>query len=120
MERHVVITGASGGIGKVVLKHLLENGYTVYAACRDSSRLKEFSDYMPDSLHPITLDMESLACVGKFCSEVIEKLSGCRIDMLINNAGVQFVLNTHVLELTSGVLIVFAVAADMFKNRKKA
>ena len=61
MERHVVITGASGGIGKVVLKHLLENGYTVYAACRDSSRLKEFSDYMPGSLHPITLDMESLA-----------------------------------------------------------
>ena len=87
MERHVVITGASGGIGKVVLKHILENGYTVYAACRDSSRLKEFSDYMPDSLHPIILDMESLACVGKFCSEVAERLSGCRIDMLINNAG---------------------------------
>ena len=38
---------------------------------------------------------------------------------LINNAGVQFGLNTHVLEITSGVLIIFAVTMDMLKARKK-
>ena len=47
-------------------------------------------------------------------------LLGTILMVLINNAGVQFGLNTHVLEITSGVLIVFAVAADMMKNRKKA
>ena len=51
---------------------------------------------------------------------IVGTVLGTILMMLINNAGVQFGLNTHVLELTSGVLIVFAVAADMFKNRKKA
>lgn len=47
-------------------------------------------------------------------------LLGTILMVLINNAGVQFGLNTHVLEITSGILIVFAVAMDMIKNRKKA
>ena len=38
---------------------------------------------------------------------------------LINNAGVQFGLNTHVLSITSGVLIILAVTMDMLKARKK-
>lgn len=44
---------------------------------------------------------------------------GCNSPIGINNAGVQFGLNTHVLEITSGVLIIFAVTMDMLKNRKK-
>lgn len=47
-------------------------------------------------------------------------LLGTILMVLINNAGVQFGLNTHVLEITSGVLIIFAVTMDMIKNRKKA
>ena len=46
-------------------------------------------------------------------------LLGTILMVIINNAGVQFGLNTHVLEITSGVLIVFAVAMDMIKNRHK-
>lgn len=45
---------------------------------------------------------------------------GTILMVLINNAGVQFGLNTHVLEITSGVLIIFAVTMDMLKNRKRA
>jgi ribose transport system permease protein len=44
---------------------------------------------------------------------------GTILMVLINNAGVQFGLNTHVLEITSGVLIIFAVTMDMLKARKK-
>lgn len=47
-------------------------------------------------------------------------LLGTILMVLINNAGVQFGLNTHVLEITSGVLIIFAVTMDMLKNRQKA
>lgn len=47
-------------------------------------------------------------------------LLGTILMVLINNAGVQFGLNTHVLEITSGILIVFSVTMDMMKNRKKA
>lgn len=87
MEKRVIITGATGGIGKVVLRHLLGNRYVVYAACRDESRLKEFSDCMPQRLQPLMLDMESLDSAVQFCETVTDKLSGHRIDMLINNAG---------------------------------
>lgn len=45
---------------------------------------------------------------------------GTILMVLINNAGVQFGLNTHVLEITSGVLIIFAVTMDMLKNRRTA
>ncbi len=44
---------------------------------------------------------------------------GTLMMVLINNAGVQFGLNTHVLQITSGVLIIFAVSMDMAKNRRK-
>ena len=46
-------------------------------------------------------------------------LLGTILMVIINNAGVQFGLNTHILEITSGVLIVFAVTMDMLKNRVK-
>lgn len=52
--------------------------------------------------------------------EISGTLLGTILMVLINNAGVQFGLNTHVLEITSGVLIIFAVTMDMLKNRKKA
>ena len=44
---------------------------------------------------------------------------GTILMVLINNAGVQFGLNTHVLEITSGVLIIFAVTMDMLKTERK-
>ena len=37
---------------------------------------------------------------------------------LISNAGVQFEINTFVLEITSGVLIILAVALDMLRTRR--
>ena len=46
-------------------------------------------------------------------------LLGTILMQLISNAGVQFGLNTYMLEITSGVLIIFAVTMDMLKNRKK-
>lgn len=52
--------------------------------------------------------------------EISGTILGTILMTLINNAGVQFGLNTHVLDITSGVLIIFAVALDMIKNRKKA
>lgn len=47
-------------------------------------------------------------------------LSGTILMILINNEGVQFGLNTHILEITSGVIILLAVAFDMFRNTRAA
>lgn len=87
MERVVVMTGATGGIGKVVLRELLDKGYTIYAACRGVGRLQEFAEHVPTRLHPVELDLESLASAIRFCNEIEKSLSGRPIEIIINNAG---------------------------------
>ena len=51
---------------------------------------------------------------------MIGTLLGTILMILINNAGVQFGLNTHILEITSGIIILFAVAFDMYRNARAA
>lgn len=48
---------------------------------------------------------------------ILGTILGTVLMVLINNAGVQFGLNTHILEITGGVLILFAVGFDMFRNK---
>ena len=39
---------------------------------------------------------------------------------LITNAGTAFKIDPYILDVTTGVLIIFAVAMDMIKTRRKA
>lgn len=45
---------------------------------------------------------------------------GTVLMVLITNAGTAFKIDPYILDVTTGVLIVFAVAMDMLKNRKRA
>ena len=45
---------------------------------------------------------------------------GTILMVLITNAGTAFKIDPYILDVTTGVLIVFAVAMDMLKSRKKA
>lgn len=47
-------------------------------------------------------------------------LLGTVLMVLITNAGTAFQIDPYILDVTTGVLIIFAVAMDMLKNRKKA
>lgn len=47
-------------------------------------------------------------------------LLGTILMVLITNAGTAFKIDPYILDVTTGVLIIFAVAMDMLKNRKKA
>lgn len=49
-QRIAVITGATGGIGNVVCKYLIENNYKVYAACRNESKGEKLRKYIADYL----------------------------------------------------------------------
>ncbi len=82
MEKTVLITGASAGIGKATAIYLAQNGYNVYGAARKIEKMQDLKEY---GIKPIFLDVtrdESLvACVDQILSEA------GRIDVLINNAG---------------------------------
>jgi NADP-dependent 3-hydroxy acid dehydrogenase YdfG len=82
MEKTVLLTGASAGIGKATAIYLVQNGYKVYGGAR---RIEKMADLEAYGIKPLFLDVtkeESL--VG--CVEQILREAG-RIDILINNAG---------------------------------
>ena len=80
MEKVVLITGGSSGIGKSIGEFLHSKGFVVYGTSRNPDRII-------NSIFPlITLDVRNKQSIQIAIAEVISK-SG-RIDVVINNAGV--------------------------------
>ncbi len=80
MNKVVLITGGSSGIGKSIGEFLHHNGYTVYGTSRNPSRIA-------DSLFPLVqLDVRDTLSIQNAIQEIVHKSH--KIDILINNAGV--------------------------------
>lgn len=80
MEKVVLITGGSSGIGKSIGEFLHHKGFVVYGTSRNPERIT-------NSIFPlIALDVRDKETIQKAVAEVIAK-SG-RVDVVINNAGV--------------------------------
>jgi NAD(P)-dependent dehydrogenase (short-subunit alcohol dehydrogenase family) len=82
MEKTVLVTGASAGIGRATAIYLAQNGYKVYGAARRMEKMQDLKEY---GIKPVSLDVSSeeslVACVDQVLRET------GRIDVLINNAG---------------------------------
>ncbi len=75
-----LITGANRGIGFELTRQLSDAGHDVIAVCRQSSDELDALDVRVEAGIDIT-DGDSLA-------DLADRLSGTRLDLLINNAGV--------------------------------
>lgn len=82
MNKVVLITGASAGIGKATAIYLAQNGYTVFAAAR---RLQQMQELKTFGITPIMLDVTNNASADACVDQILS--SAGRIDILINNAG---------------------------------
>ena len=78
MNRVVLITGASSGIGKVTAEYLSEKGYKVYGTSRKPSRAETKFTLLP-------MDV----CIPDSIERAVERIlkEEGRIDVLVNNAG---------------------------------
>jgi short-subunit dehydrogenase len=84
-----LITGATRGIGRSIVKRLLESGAIVCATSSNSqnlSNLKNDFDQYKENLHTFIADLSSTSDVNNLCESVSKKIGD--IDILINNAGV--------------------------------
>ncbi len=77
-----LVTGASAGIGKAIVRQLLKDGWIVYGAAR---RLDKMADIQTEGAKVLTLDVtdeDSLV-------QAVQKLLAAegRLDALVNNAG---------------------------------
>ena len=95
MSRHVLITGATRGIGLEFARQLLARGDRVVATCRHPGKataLNTLSGEYPGRLHVLPLDVADARSRETLARELPLTGSGADalppLDLLINNAGV--------------------------------
>jgi len=86
IDRAVVVTGASSGIGEATALHLDELGFTVFAGVRREVDGKALSAKASDRLTPIRLDVTDADSIAAAATFVEDAASG-RLHALVNNAG---------------------------------
>lgn len=85
-----LITGANGGMGRVICQQLLLSGYRVILSCRPHGNGRGFCQslictYGRERVDLLEMDLSSFDSVRKAAGLLMEKEK--RIDVLINNAG---------------------------------
>lgn len=82
MNKVILITGASSGIGKDTALSLIKEGHVVYGAAR---RLEMMQDIIHAGGHAVKMDILKERNIDKVVNQITKEQN--RIDILINNAG---------------------------------
>ncbi|MDR3711012.1 MAG: SDR family NAD(P)-dependent oxidoreductase [Capsulimonadaceae bacterium] len=84
IDKVVIVTGASSGIGEAGARLLAAEGARVALAARSREKLETLAAELPDSFS-IPVDMTDEASIKSMVAEVVKHYG--RIDVLVNNAG---------------------------------
>jgi len=87
--RTVLLTGAAGGLGRVMTAALLADGHAVAAVDRDAGSLDRLAADARggrERLHPITADLATEAGCREAVAAALERCGA--VDAVINNAGI--------------------------------
>ena len=93
---HVVVTGASSGIGEAIAREYLNRGAKVTLIARRRDRLDKLAETAKDRTHVVQADLGNPEVAFSWI-DAAERAMG-PIDVLVNNAGVQIVRS--ILETT--------------------
>lgn len=86
---HVVVTGASSGIGEAIAREYFARGAKVTLVARRRELMDKLAAESKEATHVVTADLADPACAWSWIEEA-EKALG-PIDVLVNNAGIQIV-----------------------------
>lgn len=81
-RRVALVTGASAGIGKAIVRRLLRDGWKVYGAARRTDRM---ADIEAEGARLLALDLTDDASLSAGVAALLQAEG--RIDALVNNAG---------------------------------
>ncbi|HEX2905958.1 MAG TPA: SDR family oxidoreductase [Phototrophicaceae bacterium] len=102
-----LVTGATDGIGKVMVRELAQAGATVIGVGRSPAKIQAVLDEVdpaPGSLEFLTADLSAQAEVRRLAAEFKRKYQ--KLHVLINNAGALF---TSYRESADGIELTFAL-----------
>ncbi len=91
MQKNILITGASTGIGKTTAVEFAKNGYIVYAGVRNDKDALDLKNLNLANLIPIKIDVTNandIATTVNYLSDVCKMEGLCA---LVNNAGVNYI-----------------------------
>jgi NAD(P)-dependent dehydrogenase (short-subunit alcohol dehydrogenase family) len=87
INRSVLVTGATGGIGKATVRRLAASGWTVFAGVRDLAAGATISRQVRGNVIPVELDVATEDSVAR-ASDVLDEHLSDGLDGLVNNAGI--------------------------------
>jgi len=98
MNKTILITGASRGLGLCLAKKYLEDGDKVFAGVRDtsSSILKVLKDKYPNTLIPVAIEVTDTNSVNEAARLVGEYTKS--LDIIFNNAAIHNSSSFEILE----------------------
>ncbi|MCW3467221.1 oxidoreductase [Chitinophaga nivalis] len=79
------VTGASKGLGRILVLQLLQQGYKVAATSRNIADLRKITTADSSSFLPLAVDLISEKSVEDAIGETVKHFG--RIDVIVNNAG---------------------------------
>tara|TARA_B100002052_G_C15870769_1_gene594573 strand:+ start:691 stop:1437 length:747 start_codon:yes stop_codon:yes gene_type:complete len=124
-HKNAIVTGGTRGIGKAIVKALLESGANVIATGTNQRQINKLNKkYKSYSVKYFVLELSNPASIKKFA----EKINKDEIHILINNAGINMVNNIdkvsdedfrNVLEinLTGPMILSREFGSRMIKNK---
>ena len=87
-HRHLLITGASSGIGQVAAHQLEHAGHRLTLLCRNQERAQEALGWVSPQTTVLLADLADLTAVDQVCRSLLDQ--GEPLDALVLNAGLQY------------------------------
>ena len=88
-DKWALVTGASSGIGREIVKLLKSYGYGSILVARRRSRLEDLAEDLKYKSYIIEADLSQPSTAKDLCQKIdeLEEKEAIRIDLLVNNAG---------------------------------
>lgn len=86
MEKAILVTGASSGIGAAVSQYLSEQGYGVVLVARNKSKMEQIAAAFSGNRHIISYDLTDLENIEQIFIQCKEK--GIKLDGMVHCAGI--------------------------------
>lgn len=88
LDRAVVVTGASTGIGRAAVAKAVREGAHVFASVRKEADAQSLRDEFGAAVTPLIFDVADEAAVRAGAAQVAQTLGNRRLYGLVNNAGI--------------------------------